>query len=75
MDITKNKWAADTGNKRENKRFSYHFLVHLNRLCLLRNKELNFPSFKNNSRLFFCSSGRFLLFLLTISDTIDKQLR
>ena len=48
MDITKNKWAADTGNKRENKRFSYHFLVHLNRFCLLRNKELNFPSFKNN---------------------------
>ena len=53
MDITKNKWAADTGNKRENKRFSYHFLVHLNRFCLLGNKELNFPSFKNNSRLFF----------------------
>ena len=46
MDITKKKRAADTGNKRENKRFSYHFLVHLNRLCLLRNKELNFPSLK-----------------------------
>ena len=60
MDITKNKWAADTGNKRENKRFSYHFLVHLNRLCLLRNKELNFPSFKNNSRLFFVAVDVFL---------------
>ena len=59
MDITKNEWAADTGNKRENKRFSYHFLVHLNRLCLLRNKELNFPSFKNNSRLFFVAADVF----------------
>ena len=25
MDITKNKWAADTGNKRENKRFFVSF--------------------------------------------------